>query len=240
MKKIAVVISVALNVSFAGAALITDDFNRANTALTSTGAMVGSNWHSSRTTGGWGITDQKAVASMTEANSVLYNSSLETISGNGTSFTLSLDVTAFGPYWAGIAFNYQDPENFYWLRYKGDANNFSLVRFIDGTSQSIVNSTITGTFAADTAYTLTVSSSSAYKFVYEIKEAVGGAVQVSGTATDSDSAFTGGYAGIYQSTTGPGRNTFDNFSLNVIPEPATIGMLGFALVSMLVVRRLRQ
>ena len=239
MKKFISIISLLLGASSAWATIITDDFNRADTGLNSSGATVGADWHSSRTTGGWGITDQKVVASMTEANTVLYNDTLETVSGGGTFFSLSLDVTASGVYWAGVVFNYQDADNFYWLRYKGTASNYSLVRFIGGSAKNVIATTITGTFATNTAYTLTVASSNAYEFTYEIKETVGGSVMVSGTETDSESAFTGGYAGILQSTTGPGRNTFDNFSLEVIPEPTTLGLMAVCAAGALFIRRLQ-
>jgi hypothetical protein len=219
MGKVKLVIGLLLSVSSAWAATVTDDFNRV-AAMNSTGATIGSDWHSSRTTGQWGITNQQVVANMTEANSVLYNSALETVSGGGTLFTLSLDVTTVAASaWGGIVFNYQNPTNFYWLRYKGNANNYSLVRMVNGATANIVNSTIGGTFALDTAYTLTVASSNAYEFAYEIKETVGGTVLKSGTAIDSVSSFTGGYAGILETTTGYGPHTFDNFSLNVYRTP---------------------
>jgi hypothetical protein len=239
MKKTAVIIGVALSISSAWATLVTDDFNR-TAAMNSTGQTIGTDWHSSRTTGQWGITNQQVVANMTEADSVLYNSSLETISGGGTNFTASLDVKALvNNAWAGLVFNYQNPTNFYYFRYKSGASNYAIARVVDGVAGNLVNLTITGTFATNTDYSVSVASSNAYEFAYEIKETVGGSVLVSGTATDSVSSFTGGYAGILQTTTGAGRHTFDNFSLEVIPEPATIGMLSFGLVAILVSRRLR-
>ena len=214
MKKFISIISIALGVSSAWATIITDDFNRPDSGMSSNGNIIGADWESSRTTGQWGIVDQRVVANMIEASSVLYNTSLETVSGSGVFFEVSLDVKALGSYWGGIAFNYQNPTNFYYFRYKGDAANYQMYRVVDNVHQSFVNSTIAGTFAANTNYTLTVVSSNAYEFAYEIRE-TGGAVVVSGTTTDANASFTGGYAGVLQTSTGSGRHSFDNFSLEV-------------------------
>jgi len=226
-KKFLVIISVLLNAMLLQAASIPDDFNRADRAANGNGALIGANWVSSR--GGWGIEDGRLIQNMssTQGNAVLYNTALETISGNGTNFTVSLDVMALGlNAWAGMAFNFQDADNFYWFRYKGGASDWSLSRFVGGNSTHIASGRIDGTFSFNTDYTLKVNSSAAYTFSYEIKEAVTGLVLVSGTATDAKSSFTGGYAGVLQSTVGI-KNSFDNFSVEVIPEPVTVGMLGF-------------
>jgi hypothetical protein len=246
MKKSIAIISILLGASTVWAALITDNFNRDNVALTTDGSQIGANWVSSKAVAQWGISGNRLISenpASPAGHAVLYNTGVSTVSGNGTNFTVSLDVMALSGTtdpWAGIVFNYQDANNFYWFRLKGNANNYSLVRFVDGSVQNIVATTAGSNFAFDTDYTLKVYSSAAYTFDYEIKETLSGTVLVSGTATDADSNFTGGYAGVLQSTTGADRNSFDNFSVEVIPEPATIGMLAVGTVGVLALRRMRQ
>jgi hypothetical protein len=226
MKKLAVLYSVALHAASAWATVITDDFNRADVEITSRGPLIGPDWV--RGNGGWGISNERLIQNMssTQANSVLYNAALETISGGGANFTVSLDVMALGvDAWAGIAFNYQDVDHFYYFRFKGDAGHWALSRYASGKATPIASGTMAGTFALDTDYTLKVSSSEPFTFDYEIKETATGEVLVSGTAADSHASFTGGYAGVLQSNMGPNRNSFDNFRVEVISEPSTVGAL---------------
>jgi len=214
MKKQIAIISLLLGASTVWAELVTDDFNRADQGLTSDGSQIGANWENSSTLSKWGISHDRLISEAVGAGTqpVLYNTALSTVSGNGAKFTVSLDVMALSQnVWAGIAFNYQDENNFYWFRLKGGVNNWSLARFVDGAGEHMASGSITGDFAFDTDYTLTVSSSEAFTFDYEIKETATGEVLVTGNATDANSSFTGGYAGVLQSTTGPNRNSFDNF-----------------------------
>jgi hypothetical protein len=215
--------TILLGASTVWAAQFTDDFNREGVALTTGGSQIGENWVSSKAVAQWGISDQRLISEAVGQGTqpVLYNTAVSTVSGDGAKFTVSLDVMALsGDARAGIAFNYQDENNFYWFRLKGGSHNWSLVRFVDGAVEHMASGSITGEFAFDMDYTITVSSPEAYTFDYEIKETATGEVLVSGTATDSHASFTGGYAGVLQSTTGPNRNSFDNFSVEVIPEPA--------------------
>ena len=207
---------VALSVR-AGVA-ITDHFNRADRSLTPDGALIGANWVS---TGGlWGLKDQRLIqdtsSSTADGNSVLYNTAVSTVSGDR--FTVSLDVMALDKginTWAGIVFNCLDVHNFYYFRYKANAGNYSLSRRVDSKISHMVNRSISGEFATNTDYTLTVSSSKAYTFDYEIRETLSGTVLVSGTITDANATWTSGYAGILQASRGSMINSFDNFSLMV-------------------------
>ncbi len=197
--------------------LIKDDFTRPDTGLNAGNDFVDPGWKNSKVgSSQWGVENQRVVANLAsvDANTVLYNALLETVSGNGTNFTASLDVNIAGSYWAGMAFHYQNPTNFYYLRYKGDATNYQMYRMVDGISSTLLNLTLPGgTFASGTDYTLTVISSNAYEFAYEIKETGSGTVMASGSVTDSLSSFSGGYAGILQTSVGLGCATYDNFSL---------------------------
>ena len=62
-----------------------DDFNRDDSLMSSSGS-VGPEWISSRATARWGIKNQTVAAETGEAVSVLYNTSVKTISGNGGGF----------------------------------------------------------------------------------------------------------------------------------------------------------
>jgi hypothetical protein len=217
MKWMALILGVT-GLSSAWCAQVTDDFNREDTFLDETGESLGTKWHSSRASAGWGIENGQVSVKSSEPNSVLYNSSQKTMSGSGSSFTVSLDVTArTSPVWAGIVLHYQDADNYYCFRYKAEANNYALARMVDGDLVNLVNLTLeTGAFAVGKSYTLTVKSSDPYQFEYEIRE-TGESILATGVATDGNSSFTGGYAGILETTIGPNRNTFDNFSLEVVP-----------------------
>jgi outer membrane lipoprotein-sorting protein len=219
MTKLAVIIGVALKAATVWSIVITDDFNRADQGLTSDGAQISANGENSSTLSKWGISHGWLISETVgpAAQPVLSNAALSMVSGNGTNFTLTLDVMDLsGDAWAGVAFNYQDEKNVYWFRLKTGANNLSLVRFVGGFVERIAEGAITSDVALDTEHTLTVSSPEAFTFDYEIKETATGEVLVTGSATDANSSFTGGYAGVLQSTTGPKRNSFDNFRVEVI------------------------
>ena len=57
-------------------------------------------------------------------------------------------------------------------------------------------------------------------------------------ASDGTSSFTNGYAGLYLAG-GSGAFLYDHFSLDVIPEPATLGVLAVSAAGLLLARRLR-
>jgi hypothetical protein len=201
------------------AATVTDDFNRDGRGMHSSGATVGSGWQSSQPLGQWGIENQRLVVNLkTDGdNTVLYNTGTEL---NGC-FTVQADVKSLAANtWAGLAFHVQDAKNFYYFRYKSGAVNYALVRMIDGKSVILANLKLPGCiFEIETDYTLTVRSSVAGSFDYEVKETGTGAVLASGTAEDSFVPLAGGYAGVLQTTQGPNRNSFDNFVLEVTPAP---------------------
>lgn len=169
---------------------------------------------------------------------ILYNDALETVSGNGTNFTLSLDVASkTSGAWAGLVFNYQDDSNYYAARFKSDAAGFQMIKVVGGVVGVMQYGNTSANFVEDVFYTMTITSDTAYVFDITITKAGQSAVFGSGTdRTDTESNFTGGYAGVYANSTGYSAG-HDNFSLEVIPEPATMGLVGMFAVGLIFVRR---
>jgi len=248
MKKSIAIISLLVSVSSAWAALITDNFNRDNTAQTANTVNVGgSGWvqagDGTATGSDWFISGNTLNARNRTNPANLYNDSLKTVSGSGTNFTLSADVSAkiAGAY-AGITFNYQNASNYYVVRLRGDFNTYQMLKVVDGVAGIIVSKTDSSQkFTLNSLYTITVTSDVAGDFDFTITAAGNSTVLNPTTSgTDTISIFTEGYAGLYVGT-GLLDHTakFDNFSLNVIPEPATIGLFGVAVGVVLLIRRKR-
>ena len=245
MKTKMAIISLLLGASSAWATLITDNFDRADTTRTTYTVNVGgSGWTQSgdgvNPASDWWISGNTARGRARASDAVMYNTDLSTVSGGGDSFTLSTDVmTLNGGYWNGVAFNYTDADNMYFIRFKSDTGEYQLIERNDGVQTTHVNTTLSsGTFAQDVSYTITVASDAAGKFNYSILN--GATVVVSGSVDDSANAVTGGYAGLY--TTGldnAAQGVYDNFSLEVIPEPATLGLFSVAFGLILVIRKIR-
>jgi hypothetical protein len=91
---------------------------------------------------------------------------------------------------------------------------------------------------AGTAYRLTISSGTAGTFDYSL---VGGTLNnVTGTVSDTVGGvdFSNGYVGAYGRLSNSNPK-FDNFSVTVIPEPATIGMMSLGALITMLIRRMR-
>lgn len=191
---------------------VVDDFNRAPMPLTPVTAFLGGYWMQNGANS-WSITNDVLLTNPGSTPAVLFNNAFTL----GTTFTLSADVAAEETNaWVGVAFNYQDDGNFYYLRIKPGSPYYQLIGEVGGneTAKVMVSDAATETFAAGTYYTLTVSSSSPYAFDFSITE-VGSATVLNGTThvEDNDSNFTGGYAGLYSPSTSR-VSMFDNFSLS--------------------------
>lgn len=217
------------SVSASWATLISDDFTGADLAQTAYTVNVGNtDW----TQAGDGVspaTDwfrnaNEARARNRASNAIMYNTALETDSGSGINFTLSGDVRARDiNFWTGLVFNYQDASNYYFLRIKSGATDYQLIQNNGGSLDVLVNADIAGTFAVNTYYTFNVTSDTAGMFDFTIAD--GATTVASGSADDSASALVGGYAGFYVNAALTHSAHLDNFSLEVIPEPATLGMV---------------
>ena len=232
MKRSIITIGILCAASAAWATLVTDDFNRTNTTQSNDTSLIGSNWkQSAGSANQWLISGNILHARPLVNPAILYNDALQTVSGGGTNFTLSLDVSAkVATAWAGVAFNYQDDGNYYYLRIKEGSSNYQLIGAVGGaqTASVLVNKTDASiTFTEDVFYTMTITSDTAYNFDFTITE-VGSSTAVNPTASvvDGGGNFTGGYAGLYTPSAGGHNAKFDNFSLEVIPEPATLGLMG--------------
>ena len=212
--------------------LVTDDFNRANTTYGTEGASVGTYWMNSDGTDDWKISESNLFLNAQTDPAILYNVESPTISGNGTNFVLSVDVAAnVADGWAGIVFNYQNPSNYYMLRFKEGSTSYQLNRVVNGgTGGPVFANDAAASFTLGSFYTLTVTSTNAYEFDFTIT-AAGSSVVLNPTATavDGNNNFTGGYAGVYSPTTSGSTDPdamFNNFSLESItdsgPLPATI------------------
>ena len=245
MKKSAYMIGAALlAASSAWATIVTNDFNQANTAWSGDGSLIGADWNFDTSGGNWKILDNRVHVQNTVGDKALYNDALSTTSGGGDSFTVSLDVTVPSPHraWDGIAFNAQDSSNFYYMRIRGDDSNNVQIGSIGNSTLWLNTNAGSNIFAADTDYTMTVSSDTTGVFDCQITRTSDGFMMFSrDDVTATAGALTGGYAGIYQGSAGSGagqtKGTYDNFSVEVIPEPATFGLLGLAGAAALFVRR---
>ena len=209
---------------------ITDDFNRK--AGYSSKATLGTDvWANGCSAGQWGIVDGKASANPSKGETLVYNKSLRTSSGNGCEFTLSAEVQQLvSNRYAGVVFNYQDASNYYTFRYKSGSGVYQVRRMVSGVDASVGNLKASGVvFGTDTAYILTIKSSEAYNFNVSIAEAGNPTVLLvdNVSITDTNSSFTGGYAGFNQ-VSPYNSSRFDNFSLKVVSKreavPADIKM----------------
>ena len=209
----------------------TDDFNRANVANTSNGTLIGAGYLITSVTGegNFSIDTNKVRAGGAVGNHrVLSYQGFEAENTGGRSFETSVEIT-LGVYNqlinSGLAFNFQDANNFYYARLvsqtAAEAGNGILQfgQIVAGTGTSFAGN-ITGlNVETGVAYTLTVSSSAAGSFSYGL---TGGTLNLSGNFSDNVGGidFSDGYVGLYQSISN-GNTQFDNFSISVIPEPAS-------------------
>lgn len=258
MKKRMFGMAVAFAVLFmalgAGAALFTDDFNRADVGPTTDGSLIGANYINSITTAhplkDWEISGNKLVfpepGFVSGGNIVLHNTSVQTLSSTaGSSFSIAADVTVdVNNRWAGVAFNYQDSANYCTLRIGQLSGGTKLVyqfaQVVGGTLTAAAanitdndNLVLGNTYNVSAAYDQNTDS-----YTILVKD---GATIMNGTTTIAGSAvnamFVDGYGGLYAS----GINmspTYDNLSISSIPEPATLGLIGLVAVGLFGIRRL--
>jgi len=214
----------------------TDDFNRANVANTTNGALIGTGYVITSVTGegNFSIDSNKVRAGGTVGNQrVLSYQGFEAENTGGNSFAASIVLT-LGVYNQGInsglAFNFQDATNFYWARLvsqtAADAGNGVLQfgQMLDGTATSFTGVNVPSlNVETGVAYTLSVSSSTAGAFTYGL---TGGTLNLSGSFSDNIGGvdFSDGYVGLYQNVAN-GNTQFDDLSITVVPEPTTASLL---------------
>lgn len=222
--------------------LITDDFNRSAGHIVF-GTLGTTVWTNMQGYGSWGITNGVVTVRTggTVGNLVVVNTGLQTVSGNGTNFTLSADILTHTTLaWGGIVFNYQSTSNFYTLRYRPDstaANAIQISKYANGGITRYSTLAAGNYLSSGTSYTFEISSTNAYEFTANIYEAGSTDVKFTLSAKDTGSSFVGGYAGFLQVDAGNDIFQYDNFRLEVIPEPATLGLLGGGTLALLLMRR---
>jgi len=196
----------------AGLIKFEDDFNRANVASTSDGVLIGDGYVISAGTvqlsGG-------SISGVTgSSNALMYYNKIVL----SHEFTVAADVSyALGSTrYAGVVFNYQDKDNYYFARILGA--DFQVRRVVNGSAAGGVLLVAKDVVAEGTNYRLTVTSGSAYKFDISL---VGGTTDKTWEVTDGGSNFTGGYAGII--TSAANNTVIENFYIETIREPATVG-----------------
>lgn len=258
MKRIVVMLGLGLTCGAVQAALFTDDFNRATTAFeTNTTTSIGSGYEITQTVGDRiasirilnpALQMQQinpAGSSINAGNIVFRQTGIElTNSEVGDSFTVSGDIKTFsaaaGSLLYGLAFNYQPDGSFYAARIDTGTDT-TVLQFlrVDGLGNvgafaNVVNSTA---LATSSTYTITIESSTVGVFNYTLDGANLDGGQLTGTATDTALNLANGHAGFYSS----GANTtptYDNLSIQTIPEPATLGLITLASVGLLGLRRM--
>ena len=238
MKVCTTLIMMAMGTSIAFGTLLTDDFNRADTTYSSDGSLLGSGWNTSGDTNHlWRINSNEMQADVIGANdpAILYNTDLTL----DTNFTYSADVRLQGAY-GGVVFHYQDKDNYYAARIRSYGGVYQILRVVDGGVHTVINKS-DGNFSGNQFYTFTVTSDNAYNFTLEItKQGESTVLNPTTTGTDAASAFTGGYAGLYCGSNSASPDTrFDNFNVQTVPEPATVGLLALSAAGLMALRKLR-
>lgn len=229
MKTSMLIAALLIGASAAEAAIVDDDFNRAPVDYTSDTSQIGPHWQQNWSANEWSIsTGGSLYPIIYQTEAVLYNDELQTTSGGGHSFTLNLIYAGRHntTVWGGVAWNYQNPTNFYCLRYKNTTDNYQLLARVDGNWQVMGSGHAAAAFADSATYQLSISSSAAYSFDYSIKKVSDNSVMASGNVVDGNSNFTGGYAGVYHSNAGSANMVADNFSLETVFVPPTIELRG--------------
>lgn len=238
MKKSMLITGMLCAASAGWSTIVTDNFNRGNTSPSSDTSLIGANWkQASGSTDEWLISGNYLHSHATASPGILYNDALETVSGNGTNFDLSMDVASkTSGAWAGLVFNYQDDSNYYVVRFKSDSAGYQVLKVVGGSVGVLAYGSTSTNVKEDVFYTVSVASDTPYVFNITIKEAGQSEVFGEGQTTDKSNNFTGGYAGGYANSTGYSAG-YDNLSLEVIPEPATLGLVGMIAAGLIFVRR---
>ncbi|MEA2068082.1 MAG: BNR repeat-containing protein [Verrucomicrobiota bacterium] len=224
MKRTLLIIILLCVVSVVRAATIPDDFNRADTTLSSDTSLIGANWaQAAGSANRWRIGGNTIHAQTAAAPGILFNTAWPTENGDGDSFTVSLDVAGQSvSVWSGVAFNYNNPSNYYTVRFKTGYDDYQILgKRSDGSWQTIASGDATSVFTVGTFYTIEVSSDTAYTYGFTITETGSGTlVAQNPSVVDNESLCTGGYAGLSLDSASPSVEfaQFDNFSLSAASD----------------------
>ncbi len=209
------------SVFYAQAAIITDDFSTVGDPLP--GWSGGTNFYSDGATAiSWQTNGAPAA--------VAWNPALETVSGNGTNFNLSVGLSiASGGRLTGVAFNVQDEDNFYFISIVTGTARYSFYKVANGAVTELQRwNDASVTFTARTNYTLNITSDIEGAYSFFITE-TGQSTCLNPTTsyTVGDGApFIGGYGGLYTHGNGSAFR-YDNFSLEVTRAEGVVITDGF-------------
>jgi len=215
----------------------TDNFNRPDVTNTTNGSLIGAGYVITAVIGeGVFSLENNAIRTRlaTGTNRVLSYQGFQAENTGGSEFTASIKIT-LGVYNQGInpglAFNFQDANNFYWARLGSQTTStttngiLQFGQFVAGVSTAFTGANLTSlNLETNIPYTLTIGSTNAGSFTYGL---TGGSLNLNGSFSDNLGGvdFTNGYVGIYQNI--PNSNTqWDDFSVvAVVPEPSTASLL---------------
>ena len=191
----------------------TDDFNRADGSL-------GANWTSSL----------NATANSVVSNEYAYNGSgasagAFTPASLTTTFSASGDFRLEGNGGAGLAFNiHNGGDSLYFVNIFGGTSFLQIAKYTDGAIAGLVFAEVlsSATNATD-FYEMALNVTAPGVMGITITNTVTSAVLYDDTYTDATSPFSGGNAGFYMGGTTP--NFGDNFSVTVVPEPGSVGLI---------------
>ncbi len=220
MKSVIAILTISLAYGTAHAATYLDDFNRADGSL-------GANW---TTTGGDFSITNGVVDNYTTGNVVAYWNKAQTLNGGTNGFAISATVTLnanANTAWTGLAFNYQNPTNFFSLRFSG-FGEVQMLRVVNGSLSTFYNAPgVEFAHVPNRPYLLEVSSVEPYVFRASIKDTVTDTVVWSSASiADTGSNFEDGYGGFFASSLG--RATYDDFALmtDVFQDDYNVGGFG--------------
>ena len=221
------------------AALITDNFNRDNTGPVTSATSpnpIGTQYQV--VSGTWEIGGNSYLQA--SAGGIMIDTSVALTND------LTLSLSALHPAYAdgasgrqaGIILNYQDINNYYGIRWGyetgGDLGSIQFFKMVNNTSSQIGDRVINLNLPSGVFYDWTFSTSE-NEISYSVSALGSETPLYSGSFTDPDSTFSGGYLGFYR--TGSGTVRFDDYSLNVIPEPQALLLLGSGALTLLALRR---
>lgn len=211
----------------------TDNFNRANTASQTSASVpnaIGDDY--TITQGSWRISNNILEAEF--GGGRMYQDAVGTLNTNGYSFTLTADVFS-GGYdddstelrAHGLLFNFQDDTNWYALRFRTNRNSDAIVQLQrrDSSGLTTLQTVTTPDLDRFVYYTVNISSSETTAGLFNWSIADGSTVVVSDSFTDT--THTDGYSGFW-SVGDDVVTRYDNYSVTVVPEPATYALI-FAL-----------
>ena len=171
---------------------VQDDFNRSN------GSDIGEQWVRSGDALQWRISNSVLIAGQSTASQqVLYHNQVASNPGE----TIDLRVSVYSPtanLWGGLAFNYQDADNFYIVRIKFGTNALQILCHQNGAIRVVSSVTASQPFLVNRPYVLRLQAKSG-QGVYRatVYDADSGSVLFEHTAKEAAAAFTGGHAGLY-------------------------------------------